>query len=148
MGISNRSRNCWRNCAIDRASGTATTGRMPYTIGDRKLITHKEKEIYMEDFAAFDKSKTGALSREECIAVAKTQLGDKANELKVEKFIDDMDKNHDGKIEFQEYMEKLLGPVWEEIGGSNHDGTGPQIAHVKWHTTLQRRIDEEMAKER
>ncbi len=37
--------------------------KMPYTIGDRKLITHAEKQVYASDFLEFDKDKSGALER-------------------------------------------------------------------------------------
>jgi len=76
------------------------------------VIPPAELTIFQNDFKKFDTNASGALDGQECKDMAKYQLGDDTPEEKLEKLIAEMDSNADGKIEFDEYMTKILGEGW------------------------------------
>merc|ERR1712054_217894 len=72
-------------------------------------------EIYKKDF----KNNNGALEGEELKEMAKFQLGSNATQEKVDALVKEMDKNEDGKVVLQEYLDKVLGAGWVECNGTD-----------------------------
>ena len=49
----------------------------------------------------FDKDKNGKITKDELLIALK---GEKSQENLIRKFISDVDKNHDGKIDYNEFL--------------------------------------------
>ena len=69
----------------------ATLQRSNYLRNDRLL----------EAFLNFDKDKNGKITKDELLIALK---GEKSQENLIRKFISDVDKNHDGKIDYNEFL--------------------------------------------
>jgi len=82
-------------------------------------ITSAVLEIYKKDFNKFDKNSNGALEGEELKEMAKFQLGSSATEEKVNALVAEMDKNADGKVVLEEYLERVMGAGYVVFDGED-----------------------------
>lgn len=85
-------------------------------------VTAAQHEIYLQDFKSADVNGNGVLDPEELPVfyyMLCAQVGRVVQQDELDQFVLECDKNADGKISFQEYMDWVLGPGW-----SVADGTG------------------------
>jgi len=66
---------------------------------------YNKKEKIFETFSMFDKDNSGFITKDEILNALKAQ---KSQEKEIEKYIQDVDKNGDGKIDYKEFVE-LMG---------------------------------------
>ena len=66
---------------------------------------YNKKEKIFEAFSMFDKDNSGFITKDEILNALKAQ---KSQEKEIEKYIQDVDKNGDGKIDYKEFVE-LMG---------------------------------------
>jgi len=99
----------------------------------QSVITSGMAKIYRDDFCKFDKNGNGALDGDEIKELAKFQLGSD-DEEQVAKLIRQMDINDDGKITFEEYMDRILGLGWVEAA---EDAQGNDIVIGRTYCTLK-----------
>jgi calcium-dependent protein kinase len=66
---------------------------------------YNKKEKIFEAFSMFDKDNSGFITKDEILTALKAQ---KSQEKEIEKYIQDVDKNGDGKIDYKEFVE-LMG---------------------------------------
>ena len=64
-----------------------------------------KKERLLEAFSVFDKDNSGQITKEELLEALKAE---KSQEKEVEKYIQAVDKNGDGKIDYKEFLD-LMG---------------------------------------
>jgi len=79
------------------------------------ILSKKEYEIFQSDFAACDLDHDGFLNYDEVKAMLQKQLEREPSPSEVETFLAGFDRNHDGKVSFDEYLTKLCG-VWNVTG--------------------------------
>ena len=79
-------------------------GKIDYTefiAGTLQRANYLRNDRLLEAFLNFDKDKSGKISKEELLSAIK---GEKIQEKEIEKFIQAVDKNHDGKIDYNEFL--------------------------------------------
>ena len=79
-------------------------GKIDYTefiAATLQNANYYRKDRLLEAFLNFDKNKSGKISKDELILALKAE---KSQEKEIEKFISAVDKNHDGKIDFNEFL--------------------------------------------
>ena len=79
-------------------------GKIDYTefiAGTLQRANYLRNDRLLEAFLNFDKDKRGKISKEELLSAIK---GEKSQEKEIEKFIQAVDKNHDGKIDYNEFL--------------------------------------------
>ena len=67
--------------------------------------------IIMEAFTNVDKDKSGKISKDELIVALKAE---KSQEKEIEKLIKQVDKNNDGKIDYNEFL-ALMQNQWIDV---------------------------------
>ena len=83
-------------------------GKIDYTeflAATIQKANYLKKEKLFEAFCAFDKDNSGYITKDEILKALKL---DKAQEKEIEKYIQAVDKNGDGKIDYKEFLE-LMG---------------------------------------
>ena len=87
----------------------------PSFIGDGTgtTITSAEYAIYKADFDALDKDGSGFLNDDEISELIAQQLGAPPAPTDLQAFMNECDRNGDGKISMVEYLTVLLGKGWE-----------------------------------
>ena len=83
-------------------------GKIDYTEFLASTIQKKNylrNERLLEAFSVFDKDNSGQITKEELLEALKAE---KSQEIEVEKYIQAVDKNGDGKIDYKEFLD-LMG---------------------------------------
>ena len=83
-------------------------GKIDYTeflAATVKESNYLKKEKLYEAFSMFDKDNSGFITKDE---ILKSLKAEKNQEKEIEKYIKDVDKNEDGKIDYKEFLE-LMG---------------------------------------
>ena len=83
-------------------------GKIDYTEFLASTLQKKnylKNERLFETFCMFDKDNNGTITKEEIISALKAE---KSQEKEIEKYINEVDKNGDGKIDYKEFLE-LMG---------------------------------------
>ena len=83
-------------------------GKIDYTEFLASTIQKKNylrNERLLEAFSVFDKDNSGQITKEELLEALKAE---KSQEKEVEKYIQAVDKNGDGKIDYKEFLD-LMG---------------------------------------
>jgi len=105
-------------------AGNVTRSKQP-----KKKIANEEYDIHNQDFAKFDKDGSGLLDPAEIKALLTHQLGREASDSAVKGFIDEADKDKDGKISLPEYIASMMGADWEAVPSNRKNC--PTCGH-KW----------------
>ena len=94
-------------------------------------LTMDMYNIYQEDFLGLDVDGSGALDEAELKVLLARQTDTEPSIAAVKSFFEAMDKNSDGRIEFGEYMNNVLGRDWtiEGLPVSNA-ALSPSIAEI------------------
>ena len=83
-------------------------GKIDYTefiTATLQKINYLRNERLLEAFLNFDKNRSGTISKEELLSTLKSENKNNPNlEKEVEKLIKDVDKNGDGKIDYNEFL--------------------------------------------
>jgi len=87
----------------------------------RTIVTKEELSIYRGDFDKIDTNGNGYLSPDEVGAMLKLQLERDPTEVETKAFIQSFDRNSDGMVSWDEYMDKLCGAGWEVTGLSDEE---------------------------
>merc|ERR1711971_800757 len=69
----------------------------------KKNFTNKQHKIFQEAFEFFDRDDDGQITKEEILTVM-TNLGVEVNEEDLDKRMKEFDKDHDGIVEFSEFV--------------------------------------------
>ncbi|XP_066919221.1 calmodulin-like isoform X2 [Clytia hemisphaerica] len=69
-------------------------------------LTIEEINEYKQAFALYDRNSNGTINQNELLSVLRS-LGQNPTEQEVQDIINEMDANKNGKIEFQEFLEKM-----------------------------------------
>jgi len=69
-------------------------------------LTIEEINEYKQAFALYDRNSNGTINQSELLSVLRS-LGQNPTEQEVQDIINEMDANKNGKIEFQEFLEKM-----------------------------------------
>lgn len=69
-------------------------------------LTLEEINEYKQAFALYDRNSNGTINQSELLSVLRS-LGQNPTEQEVQDIINEMDSNKNGKIEFQEFLEKM-----------------------------------------
>lgn len=99
--------------------------------GNRTSITSRERAVYERDFARFDADGSHALTGDECVEMAKFQLGKDASDEQLKRLIGKIDTNNDGRIPFLEYLDHVLGAGWVVLPQSERSQMGKSYCHLK-----------------
>jgi len=78
------------------------------------ILTQDEYEIHLADFKQHDKDEIGLLEPNEVRGLLTTQLQREATEKEFKTFMRNVDVNVDGKVSFQEYMNRMCGKRWRQ----------------------------------
>jgi len=92
-----------------------------------KVISQAEFEIYVDDFTSVDTDKSGYIEATELPVLFKKQTGRDADDKELLVLLTQFDTNHDGRIEFGEYMNVMLGAGWKIGGEVMHSTQDPAL---------------------
>lgn len=76
-------------------------------------ITQKQLEMFRRDFDQVDVDQSGVIDAQEIAYLLKMQLGRKPTDEEVNCVVTSFDADGDGGIDFDEYMNWMLGEGWE-----------------------------------
>jgi len=94
-------------------------------------LTMDMYKIYQEDFSALDVDGSGALDEAELKVLLARQADSEPSPTALKTFFEAIDKNSDGKIEFGEYMNNVLGRNWTLEGlPVSHAALSPSITEI------------------
>merc|ERR1711934_1090047 len=79
-------------------------------------LTKDEYEEFKAEFKEIDKDNSGEIDVKEVEALLKIQLDRDPSEEEVTAMLNAFDKNQDGKVTFEEYMNTLCGEGWTVEG--------------------------------
>jgi len=82
-----------------------------------RSITASEYAIYVDDFQSIDSDGSGYIEISELPLLFKKQTGRDAQDAEITALLKEFDTNMDGRIEFSEYLNVLMGPNWRITGG-------------------------------